>query len=66
MERALVHGVRLPTGWRGRVRLVVLVHGMAGAGATWDLALPALAERYTVRWPLDLPGPWLLGEARRR
>jgi pimeloyl-ACP methyl ester carboxylesterase len=33
----------------------VLVHGMAGSGATWDAVIPTLAEHFTVLAP-DLPG----------
>jgi pimeloyl-ACP methyl ester carboxylesterase len=35
--------------------VLLLVHGMAGSAATWRLAIPALARRYTVIAP-DLPG----------
>ena len=35
--------------------MIVLIHGMAGSGATWRLVMPALARRFTVIAP-DLLG----------
>ena len=55
MEQALVHGREVAYRLEGHGPLIVLVHGMAGSGATWDLVVPALAERGTVL-ALDLPG----------
>jgi pimeloyl-ACP methyl ester carboxylesterase len=55
MEQALVHGHEVAYRLEGRGPLIVLVHGMAGSSATWDLAMPRLAERYAVL-ALDLPG----------
>jgi pimeloyl-ACP methyl ester carboxylesterase len=55
MERVSVHGREVAYRLEGSGPLVVLVHGMAGSGATWDLVVPALAECCTVL-TLDLPG----------
>ena len=55
MDQALVHGREVAYRLEGQGPLIVLVHGMAGSGATWDLAMPKLAERYAVL-ALDLPG----------
>src|SRR4051794_2348253 len=55
METVLVHGREVRYRLAGSGPLIVLVHGMAGSGATWDAVIPALAERYTVLAP-DLPG----------
>jgi pimeloyl-ACP methyl ester carboxylesterase len=40
---------------RGERPVLVLVHGVAGSSATWDVVLPALARHYTVVAP-DLLG----------
>jgi pimeloyl-ACP methyl ester carboxylesterase len=55
MEQTLVHGREVEFRLEGRGPLVVLVHGMAGSGATWDHVVPALAERFAVL-TVDLPG----------
>ena len=55
MEQALIHGREVGYRLEGHGPLVVLVHGMAGSGATWDRVIPALAQRFTVLAP-DLPG----------
>jgi pimeloyl-ACP methyl ester carboxylesterase len=54
-EQTLIHGREVGYRLEGHGPLVVLVHGMAGSGATWDRVIPALAERFTVLAP-DLPG----------
>ena len=54
-ESLLVHGHEVGYRLEGEGPLIVLVHGMAGSGATWDLVIPPLAERFTVL-ALDLPG----------
>jgi pimeloyl-ACP methyl ester carboxylesterase len=55
MEQVSVHGREVAYRLEGQGPLIVLVHGMAGRAATWDLVVPALAERFTVL-ALDLPG----------
>jgi pimeloyl-ACP methyl ester carboxylesterase len=55
MEHVLVHGREIAYRLDGHGPLVVLVHGMAGSGATWDAVIPTLAEHFTVLAP-DLPG----------
>jgi pimeloyl-ACP methyl ester carboxylesterase len=55
MEHVLVHGREVAYRLDGSGPLIVLVHGMAGSGATWDAVIPALAEQFTVLAP-DLPG----------
>jgi pimeloyl-ACP methyl ester carboxylesterase len=55
MGAALVHGREVGYRLEGQGPLIVLVHGMAGSRATWDLVVPALAERFAVL-ALDLPG----------
>ena len=55
METALIHGHEVGYRLEGQGPLIVLVHGMAGSGATWDLVIPALADHHTVL-ALDLPG----------
>lgn len=55
MEQALIHGREVGYRLEGHGPLVVLVHGMAGSGATWDRVIPPLAEHFTVLAP-DLPG----------
>lgn len=55
MERVLIHGREVGYRLEGHGPLLVLVHGMAGSGATWERVIPALAERFTVLAP-DLPG----------
>ncbi len=55
MKHVLIHGREVAYRFEGEGPLIVLVHGMAGSGATWDRVIPALAERFTVLAP-DLPG----------
>jgi len=55
MQHALIHGHDVAYRLEGNGPLLVLVHGMAGSGATWDHVVPALAEHFTVLAP-DLPG----------
>ena len=55
MEKVLIHGREVGYRLEGQGPLLVLVHGMAGSGATWERVIPALAERFTVLAP-DLPG----------
>lgn len=55
MEQALIHGREVGYRLEGHGPLIVLVHGMAGSGATWDRVIPVLAERFSVLAP-DLPG----------
>lgn len=55
MDQVLIHGREVVYRLEGHGPLVVLIHGMAGSGATWDRVVPALAERCTVLAP-DLPG----------
>jgi pimeloyl-ACP methyl ester carboxylesterase len=55
LEHVLIHGREVAYRLEGRGPLVVLVHGMAGRGATWDRVIPPLSERFTVLAP-DLPG----------
>jgi pimeloyl-ACP methyl ester carboxylesterase len=51
----VIHGREVAYRFEGDGPLVVLVHGMAGSGATWDRVVPALAERFAVL-AFDLPG----------
>jgi pimeloyl-ACP methyl ester carboxylesterase len=51
----LIHGREVVYRAAGEGPLIVLVHGMAGSGATWDAVIPMLAEHYRVLAP-DLPG----------
>jgi pimeloyl-ACP methyl ester carboxylesterase len=55
VQRVPVHGRDVAYRLEGEGPVVVLVHGMAGRAATWDLVLPDLAARFTVL-ALDLPG----------
>jgi pimeloyl-ACP methyl ester carboxylesterase len=55
VEQTLIHGREVEYRFEGQGPLIVLVHGMAGSAATWDLVVPALAERFAVL-ALDLPG----------
>lgn len=55
MKHVLIHGREVAYRFEGEGPLIVLVHGMAGSGATWDRVIPALAERFAVLAP-DLPG----------
>jgi pimeloyl-ACP methyl ester carboxylesterase len=55
MEQVLIHGREVAYRLEGHGPLVLLVHGMAGSGATWDHVWPRLTERFTVLAP-DLPG----------
>ena len=55
METVRIHGRDVTYRLAGDGPLIVLVHGMAGSGATWDAVIPKLAERFTVLAP-DLPG----------
>ena len=50
-----LHGRRFTYRLAGRGPLLVLVHGIAGSGATWDGVAKLLARRFTVLAP-DLPG----------
>jgi pimeloyl-ACP methyl ester carboxylesterase len=50
-----IHGREVAYRLEGDGPLLVLVHGMAGRGATWDRVVPMLCERFTVLVP-DLPG----------
>jgi pimeloyl-ACP methyl ester carboxylesterase len=54
-KQILIHGREVAYRFEGDGPVVVLVHGMAGSGATWDLVLPTLSERFSVL-ALDLPG----------
>ncbi len=55
MAQTRIHGHDVSYRLEGDGPLVVLVHGMAGSHATWDLTFDRLAERFTVLAP-DLPG----------
>src|SRR5690349_11253626 len=50
-----MHGREIAYRLEGRGPVIVLVHGMAGRGSTWDAVVPPLAEQFTVL-ALDLPG----------
>ena len=54
-NRVVIHGREVAYRFAGDGPLIVLVHGMAGSGATWDQVFPALAEHFAVLAP-DLPG----------
>jgi len=50
-----IHGKRLTYRLEGKGPLVLLIHGMAGSGTTWEHVIPALSKRFTVLAP-DLLG----------
>jgi pimeloyl-ACP methyl ester carboxylesterase len=54
-KQIVIHGREVAYRLEGSGPLIVLVHGMAGSGATWDRVYPMLSERFTVL-ALDLPG----------
>jgi pimeloyl-ACP methyl ester carboxylesterase len=54
-QRIKLHGRDVAYRVEGTGPLIVLVHGMAGSGATWDRVVPPLAQRFTVL-AVDLPG----------
>jgi pimeloyl-ACP methyl ester carboxylesterase len=51
----VIHGSEVAYRFEGDGPLVVLVHGMAGSGSTWDRVVPSLVERFAVL-TVDLPG----------
>jgi pimeloyl-ACP methyl ester carboxylesterase len=55
LRHVAIHGHRLAYRTAGKGPVVLLVHGMASGSWTWNLVMPALAERFTVVAP-DLLG----------
>jgi pimeloyl-ACP methyl ester carboxylesterase len=55
LRHVAIHGHRLAYRTAGQGPVVLLVHGMASDSWTWNLVMPALAERFTVVAP-DLLG----------
>jgi len=51
----VIHGKRLRYRLEGKGPLVLLIHGMAGSGTTWEHVIPALSKHFTVLAP-DLLG----------
>lgn len=54
-QQIVIHGRDVAYRFEGSGPVIVLVHGMAGSGATWDRVVPALSERFAVL-AVDLPG----------
>lgn len=54
-SRVSIHGHQLTYRAAGSGPAIVLIHGMAGSGATWEAVAGPLAESFTVIAP-DLPG----------
>ncbi len=54
-RRVQLHGHDLAYRIAGEGPVILLIHGMAGSGATWESVIPALARHGTVVAP-DLPG----------
>jgi pimeloyl-ACP methyl ester carboxylesterase len=54
-QEIIIHGKHLRYRIAGGGPLVLLIHGMAGSGTTWNQVIPALSKRFTVLAP-DLLG----------